>query len=76
MELVPRRGSQGQWDLSTSGASLGSEEVPGLRMPFLTDYQQHPRILGEAPLRHSIRRDSCLGEWNKDPSLHSSHLQG
>ena len=43
MELVPRRGSQGQWDLSTSGASLGSEEVPGLRMPFLTDLPATPQ---------------------------------
>lgn len=70
----------GQRELSTLGASLRSAEVRGLRTPFLTEppaTSHHPRLPGEAPLRHMcLRRGSCLGGWNRDPSLHSPHLLG
>lgn len=64
MELVPR-----QKELSTSGASLRSAEVRGLRTPFLTEppaTSHHPRLPGEAPLRHiALGEALALGDGIK-----------
>lgn len=54
MELVPRQGIQGQRELSTMGASLGSVEVLGLRRPFLRKLPAIPQTYqrGIAEARH------------------------